>query len=264
VRDIPFKVVIPARYASSRLPAKPLLELGGKPMVIRVAENAQQSGADEVLIATDHPAILEAAARYGHNVILTAENHASGTDRVAEVAARKGWSPDTLVVNVQGDEPLLSPDVIFDVACVLSESGADMATLAHPIVDAADFFSPNVVKVVCDQKGDALYFSRAPVPYARNAFAESREALPASFPALRHVGLYAYRTSFLNAYTLLEHSLQEDFESLEQRRALWHGFRIHVLITDSPLLPGVDTPEDARWMQERFSQQEALRHTQIA
>ncbi|MDR0233580.1 MAG: 3-deoxy-manno-octulosonate cytidylyltransferase, partial [Zoogloeaceae bacterium] len=170
MRDIPFKAVIPARYASSRLPAKPLLDLGGKPMVVRVAENAQKSGAEEVLIATDHPAILEAAAQYGHEAMLTAENHASGTDRILEVAARKGWSPDTLVVNVQGDEPRLPPDRIYAVAEALFTSGADMATLAHPLLDAADFFNPNIVKVVCDRKGDALYFSRAPVPYARDAF----------------------------------------------------------------------------------------------
>ncbi|MCL2021633.1 MAG: 3-deoxy-manno-octulosonate cytidylyltransferase [Betaproteobacteria bacterium] len=252
MRAIPFKVVIPARYASSRLPGKPLLDLGGRPMVIRVAENARQSGAEEILIATDHPAILEAAAEYGHEAILTAENHASGTDRIAEVAAFKGWPPDTLVVNAQGDEPLLPPEMINAAAYALAQSGADMATLAHPLADAAEFFNPNVVKVVCDRQGNALYFSRAPVPYARDAFAKSRETLPPDMKALRHIGLYAYRASFLHAYGRLERSPLEESESLEQLRALWHGYRIHVLEIDHPLPPGVDTPEEAERMRQRF------------
>jgi len=254
MREIPFKVVIPARYAASRLPGKPLLDLGGKPMVVRVAENATKSGADEVLIATDHPAILEAAAQHGYEALLTAENHVSGTDRIAEVAMLRNWQPDTLAVNVQGDEPLLPPEMIHAVAHALFTSGADMATLAHPLTNAAEFFNPNIVKVVCQQNGDALYFSRAPIPYARDAFAKSRETLPPSFLARRHIGLYAYRASFLHAYTRLPRAPLEAFESLEQLRALWHGYRIHVLETDQPLPPGVDTPEEAERMQQRFTQ----------
>jgi len=248
-----FKVVIPARYASSRLPAKALLDLGGKPMVIRVAENAQKSGAEEILIATDHPAILEAATRHGYEAILTDEKHASGTDRIAEVAIGKGWGADTLVVNAQGDEPLLPPEMIYAAANALAKSGADMATLAHPLHEAADFFNPNIVKVVCNRLGDALYFSRAPIPYARDAFRENPEILPPMLPALRHIGLYAYRVSFLNSYSQLAKSPLEEFESLEQLRALWHGYRIHVLQTDNPLPPGVDTPEEAERMQQRFA-----------
>lgn len=253
MREIPFKVVIPARYAASRLPAKPLLDLGGKPMVVRVAENAAKSGAEEILIATDHPAILEAAAQHGFDAVITAENHASGTDRIAEVAARRNWSPETLAVNVQGDEPLLPPEMIRAVANALHTSGADMATLAHPLTEAADFFNPNTVKVASDKNGDALYFSRAPIPYARDAFLKSRDALPPNFPARRHIGLYAYRAAFLHAYTRLERAPLEAFESLEQLRALWHGYRIHVLDVDQPLPPGVDTPEEAKRMQELFA-----------
>ncbi|MDR2677881.1 MAG: 3-deoxy-manno-octulosonate cytidylyltransferase [Zoogloeaceae bacterium] len=248
----PFKVVIPARHASSRIPAKPLLDLGGKPMVVRVAERALASGAQEIIIATDHPDIAAAAAAHGLNAILTAAHHPSGTDRLAEVAAREGWPPDTLVVNVQGDEPLIPPELIREVARCLAESGADIATLAHPLRDAAEFFNPNVVKVVCDRKGDALYFSRAPIPYARDDFAQRRDILPDAFPACRHIGLYAYRAAFLHAYAGLSPSPLERFESLEQLRALWHGYRIRVLQTPVPLPPGVDTPEDARQMQARF------------
>lgn len=249
---ISFKVVIPARYASSRLPAKPLLDLGGKPMVVRVAERALASGAEEVLVATDHEAVRAAAEAHGLPVLMTRTDHPSGTDRLAEVAALRGWGPQVPVVNVQGDEPLIEPELIARTAACLVDSGADIATLAHPLTNAADCFNPNVVKVVCRADGDALYFSRAPIPYARDAFAVSREVLPPGLPLFRHVGLYAYRTAFLKAYADLAPSPLEQFESLEQLRALWHGYRIRVLEVDGAPPPGVDTPEDAERMRKLF------------
>lgn len=248
-----FKVVIPARYASTRLPAKPLLDLGSKPMVVRVAERAQASGAEEIWVATDHPEVEAAARAHGLAVLMTRPDHPSGTDRLAEVVAQCGWSSDTLVVNVQGDEPLIDPAIIRETAAQLAASGADIATVAHPISDAADFFNPNVVKVVCRADGDALYFSRAPMPYARDHFAKANDSLPAGMPALHHVGLYAYRASFLAAYAGLAPSPLEQFESLEQLRALWHGYRIRVALVDHAPAPGVDTPEDATRMQALFS-----------
>ena len=250
-----FKVVIPARYASTRLPAKPLLDLGGKPMVARVAERALLSGADEIWVATDHADVLAAAELHGLSVLLTRADHPSGTDRLAEVVEQRGWDDETIVVNVQGDEPLIDPALIAQTARQLAESGADIATVAHPIDDAADFFNPNIVKVVCSAAGDALYFSRAPIPYARDHFAREAggETLPAGMPAYRHVGLYAYRVSFLRAYAKLAPSPVEGFEALEQLRALWHGFRISVAIADHLPAAGVDTPEDAERVQKWFA-----------
>jgi 3-deoxy-manno-octulosonate cytidylyltransferase (CMP-KDO synthetase) len=251
---VPFKVVIPARYASTRLPAKPLLDLGGKPMVVRVAERAALSGAEEIWVATDHPEVFAAARAHGLNVLMTRADHPTGTDRLAEVVELRGWGADTLIVNVQGDEPLIEPEVIAQTARQLATSGAAIATVAHPISEAADFFNPNVVKVVCRADGDAAYFSRAPIPYARDHFAREAggETLPAGFPACRHVGLYAYRASFLQAYAGLGVAPTEQFESLEQLRALWHGYRISVLLVDAAPAPGVDTPEDAERMRKLF------------
>lgn len=250
-----FKVVIPARYASSRLPAKPLLDLGGKPMVVRVAERAARSGAAEICVATDHAEVAAAARAHGVDVLMTRADHPSGTDRLAEVAALKGWGDEVPVVNVQGDEPLIEPELIAQTARRLVDSGADIATVAHPIADAADFFNPNVVKVVCRADGDALYFSRAPMPYARDHFAREGggETLPAAFPALRHVGLYAYKARFLKAYARLAPSPLEGFEALEQLRALWHGYRITVAVVDHPPPAGVDTPEDAARVRRLFA-----------
>jgi 3-deoxy-manno-octulosonate cytidylyltransferase (CMP-KDO synthetase) len=250
-----FKVVVPARYASTRLPAKPLLDLGGKPMVARVAERAVLSGAEEVWVATDHAEVQAAAERCGLSVLLTRADHPSGTDRLAEVVELRGWDDDTIIVNVQGDEPLIDPALIAQTARQLAESGADIATVAHPIGDAADFFNPNIVKVVCTAAGDALYFSRAPIPYARDHFAREAggETLPEDMPAYRHVGLYAYRARFLRAYARLAPSPLEGFEALEQLRALWHGFRISVAISDHLPPAGVDTPEDAERMRKWFA-----------
>jgi 3-deoxy-manno-octulosonate cytidylyltransferase (CMP-KDO synthetase) len=251
--SVGFKAVVPARYASTRLPAKPLLDLGGKPMVVRVADRAVQSGAEEVWVATDHPDVVRAAEAHGLSVLLTRADHPTGTDRLAEVVEQRGWSDDTIVVNVQGDEPLLDPQLIARTAGRLAESGADIATLAHPIDSPADFFAPNVVKVVCRADGDAMYFSRAPIPFARDHFARQKDSLPASLPAYRHIGLYAYRAGFLRAYARLAPSPVEGFEALEQLRALWHGYRISVLVADHLPMPGVDTPEDAARMQEWFA-----------
>lgn len=250
-----FKVVVPARYASTRLPAKPLLDLGGKPMVARVAERAVLSGAEEVWVATDHAEVQAAAERCGLSVLLTRADHPSGTDRLAEVVELRGWDDDTIIVNVQGDEPLIDPALIAQTARQLADSGADIATVAHPISDAADFFNPNIVKVVCTAAGDALYFSRAPIPYARDHFAREAggETLPEGMPAYRHVGLYAYRARFLRAYARLAPSPLERFEALEQLRALWHGFRISVAISDHLPPAGVDTPEDAERMRKWFA-----------
>lgn len=251
--SVGFKAVVPARYASTRLPAKPLLDLGGKPMVVRVADRAVQSGAGEVWVATDHPDVVRAAEAHGLSVLLTRADHPTGTDRLAEVVEQRGWSDDTIVVNVQGDEPLLDPQLIARTAGRLAESGADIATLAHPIDNPADFFVPSVVKVVCRADGDAMYFSRAPIPFARDHFAAQKDSLPAGLPAYRHIGLYAYRAGFLRAYARLAPSPVEGFEALEQLRALWHGYRISVLVSDHLPMPGVDTPEDAARMQEWFA-----------
>ncbi|MBK8889670.1 MAG: 3-deoxy-manno-octulosonate cytidylyltransferase [Dechloromonas sp.] len=249
-----FKVVIPARYASTRLPAKPLLDLGGKPMVVRVAERARLSGAEEVWVATDNHEVWAAAEAHEVAALMTRGDHATGTDRLAEVVVQRGWPGDAIIVNVQGDEPLIEPEVIVQTARQLATSGADIATVAHPIVDAADFFNPNVVKVVCRADGDAAYFSRAPIPYARDHFAREGggETLPASFPAYRHVGLYAYRAKFLKAYAGLTAAPTEQFEALEQLRALWHGYRISVTLVDAAPATGVDTPEDAERMRKLF------------
>ena len=251
--SLKFKAVVPARYASTRLPAKPLLDLGGKPMVARVAECAVRSGAEEVWVATDHGDVVGAAERHGLSVLLTRADHPTGTDRLAEVVEKRGWSDDTIVVNVQGDEPLIDPGLIAQTARQLAESGADIATVAHPIDNPADFFAPNVVKVVCKANGDAMYFSRAPIPFARDHFAQSRDTLPSGLPAYRHIGLYAYRASFLRAYAKLTPSPVEGCEALEQLRALWHGYRISVVVSNHLPMPGVDTPEDAARMQEWFN-----------
>ena len=253
--QVKFKAVVPARYASTRLPAKPLLDLDGKPMVARVAERAVLSGADEVWVATDHPEVVKAAEASGLSVLFTRADHPTGTDRLAEVVELRGWSDDTIVVNVQGDEPLIDPALVARTAQQLAESGADIATVAHPVDKPADFFAPNVVKVVCKANGDAMYFSRAPIPFARDHFAQDKDraSLPSGFIACRHIGLYAYRAGFLRAYAKLTPSPVEGFEALEQLRALWHGYRISVLVSDHLPMPGVDTPEDAARMQEWFS-----------
>ena len=240
-----FTAIIPARYASTRLPGKPLADIGGKPMVVRVAERAVAAGADRVVVATDDVRIKAAVEAHGIAACLTAADHATGTDRLAEAAQQLGLSDDAIVVNVQGDEPLLSPALIRAVADLLAaHPDAAIATACHPITDPAEAFNPNVVKVVLDAKGHALYFSRATIPWARDAFADNRDDLPQGLPLYRHYGLYAYRVRFLRAFPALAPAPIERFEALEQLRALWHGFRIVVEVTTGTPAPGVDTPED--------------------
>jgi len=250
-----FKVVIPARYASSRLPGKPLADICGQPMVVRVAERAHQAGAEAVWVATDDERVVTAVRSAKVPVLLTADNHPSGTDRLAEVVQRLQWKDDEIVVNVQGDEPLLAPALIREVARALeADPDASVATAAHPIDDAETFFNPNAVKVVCDMHGRALYFSRAPIPWARDAFAgQDKPPLPPGLPVLRHIGIYAYRVGFLRRYASLEASPLEGWEALEQLRVLWHGERIAVSRVAHAPAPGVDTPADLERVRAMFS-----------
>lgn len=251
-------VVVPARYASTRLPAKPLADIAGKPMVVRVLERASASGAAGVWAAVDHEAVLAAVEAHGYEAIMTSPDCASGTDRLAEVATRLAWDDTAVVVNVQGDEPLLDPALVRATAQALFDHPqASMATVCHPLHDADEMFNPNVVKVVTDKAGYALYFSRAPIPWARDAWAGQTDAsrtLPEGLPVFRHVGLYAYRVGFLKAYPGLARPAIESAESLEQLRALWHGHRIVVVQQDAASPPGVDTPEDLLRMRELFAQ----------
>lgn len=250
-----FVAVVPARYASTRLPGKPLADIAGKPMVVRVAERAAASGAIRVWVATDHEAVAEAARAHGLEVCLTSPDCASGTDRLAEVASQLGWSDDTVVVNVQGDEPLIDPELIRATATLLHERpGAAMATVCHPLQDLDEVMNPNMVKVVLDRDGHALYFSRAAIPWARDAWAAPGRELPAELPVYRHVGLYAYRVGFLKAYPGLVRPAIEEFESLEQLRALYHGYRIAVLTIDRPMPPGVDTEADLATVRRLFAE----------
>ncbi|PWT74456.1 MAG: 3-deoxy-manno-octulosonate cytidylyltransferase [Proteobacteria bacterium] len=249
-----FVVVIPARYASSRLPGKPLLDIAGKPMVVHVAERARASGAREVWIATDDARIQEAVTAHRHGCVLTDARHPSGTDRIAEVARIKQWPEDTVVVNVQGDEPRIAPQLIREVAQVLEQrSEAVMSTACHAIQRASVAFDPNSVKVVLDADSNALYFSRATIPWARDAFAEGQRSLPADMPMYRHIGIYAYRCGFLARYTALPAPAVERLEALEQLRALWHGYKISVVVTDLAPEAGVDTAADLEAVRRLFA-----------
>ena len=240
-----FRVVVPARLASTRLPGKPLADIAGKPMVVRVVEAAAGSAASEVWVATDDQGVAAVVRDHGGKALMTRADHASGSDRIAEVVNTLGWADEDIVVNVQGDEPLIDPRLIDAVARTLAADGeAVAATAAHPLADAAEFLNPNVVKVVCDARGRALYFSRAPIPWPRDAFARDREHLPATLGALRHIGIYAYRAGFLRRYGGLTPAPLEGSEALEQLRILWHGLAIRVLTVDQAPAAGVDTPED--------------------
>lgn len=239
-----FIVAIPARYASTRLPGKPLLPIAGKPMVMHVAARALAAGAGEVAVATDDARIADALRDTPVRVVMTRADHASGSDRLAECVERCGWHDDVIVVNLQGDEPMAPAAGIRAAAEALAASDAPMATLAVPVVEAGELFDPNVVKVVVDESGSALYFSRAPVPWARDAFAGSRRTLPPATPFLRHIGIYAYRAGFLRRFARLAPTPLERAESLEQLRALAHGFRIAVRLSPEPFPGGVDTAED--------------------
>ncbi|MDR0181648.1 3-deoxy-manno-octulosonate cytidylyltransferase [Lysobacter arvi] len=239
-----FVVAIPARYAASRLPGKPLRRLGGEPLVLHVARRALSAGAREVWIATDDDRIARALDGAGVRVAMTSPDHASGTDRLAECARIAGWSDETIVVNLQGDEPFAPAAGIRAVADLMRDGGTDMATLAAPVSDVETLFDPNAVKLVRADDGHALYFSRAPIPWPRDAFARDRSRLPEGGPWLRHIGIYGYRAGFLQRFAALPPGRLERIESLEQLRVLEAGYRIAVGVTPEPFPPGVDTPED--------------------
>ena len=240
-----FTVLIPARLASSRLPDKPLADIAGLPMVVRVAQAAGRSGAARVVVAGDDLRIVAACRSHGTEAVLTRADHLSGSDRLAEACEQLGLDGDDLVVNVQGDEPLIEAAMIDACAALLRQRpDCVMATVAHAIDEVAEFINPNVVKVVLDAAGRALYFSRAPIGWWRDGFAQGIHQLPTDPPPLRHVGLYAYRAGFLRRFPALAVAPLETLESLEQLRVLWHGERIAVLVSKQRPGPGVDTPED--------------------
>ncbi len=223
-------------------------------MVVRVAERAALSGATQVAVATDHPDIAAACREHGIDVHMTRADHPSGTDRIAEVAAALALPDEAVIVNVQGDEPLIDPGLVAATAALI-RSDTPMATAAHAIHSAADAFNPNIVKVVLDKAGRALYFSRATIPWHRDGFAQSTDLLPNGYQPLRHIGLYAYSNAFLQAYPRLEISPLEQIEALEQLRVLWHGFPIAVHVTDRAPAAGVDTPEDLARVRTHFGQE---------
>jgi 3-deoxy-manno-octulosonate cytidylyltransferase (CMP-KDO synthetase) len=243
-----FKVVIPARYASTRLEGKPLLDIAGKPMVVRVAEQAAKSGANEIIIATDFKKIFDAAETHGYQAVMTRVTHVSGTDRIAEVVQQLAWADDDIVVNVQGDEPLIYPKLIQEVAVHLAQNKeAVMATACHAIHDEASLLNPNIVKVVMGEGGNALYFSRSPIPYPRD------DVYKQHIQAYRHIGIYAYRVGFLKKYAELAVTELEKIESLEQLRVLHHGYKIGVTITLNAPASGVDTQADLDYVRSVFT-----------
>lgn len=246
-----FTVLIPARLASTRLPDKPLADIAGKPMVVRVAERVAGSGAERVVVACDDERIRAACAAHGVAAVLTRTSHASGSDRLAEACETLGLAGDDVVVNVQGDEPLIDPDLVGAVAALLrARSDCVMSTAAHPLADRGEYGNPNVVKVVLDAAGRALYFSRAPIPWWRDG--ATRTDLPSPAP-LRHLGLYAYRAAFLRGFPALPAAEVEQCEALEQLRVLWHGHRIAVHVAPNGPGPGVDTPEDLARVRALFA-----------
>ncbi|MEO7160770.1 MAG: 3-deoxy-manno-octulosonate cytidylyltransferase [Polaromonas sp.] len=252
-----FSILIPARLASTRLPNKPLADIHGAPMVVRVAQRALQSSALRTVVAADSAEIIEKCTAFGIQAVLTRADHPSGSDRLAEACSLLGLADDDIVVNVQGDEPLIDPALINAVARRLNErTDCAMSTAAHSIDELADFLNPNVVKVVLDARQTALYFSRAPIPAARDfngkAWWKEGSLLP---KPLRHVGIYAYRVGFLRQFPQLPQAPLEQLESLEQLRALWHGYRIAVHITDHAPGPGVDTPEDLQRVRRLMADQ---------
>jgi 3-deoxy-manno-octulosonate cytidylyltransferase (CMP-KDO synthetase) len=247
-----FTVLIPARLASTRLPNKPLAALGDAPMVVRVAQRAMRSRATRTVVACDSDKIMQACAAHGVEAILTRDDHVSGSDRLAEACALLGLDGDDLVVNVQGDEPLIAPPLIDAVAELLHQHPeASMSTAGHAIDSVEDLRNPNVVKVVCDARGRALYFSRAPIPWWRDGFADGVNALPEPAP-LRHVGIYGYRAGFLRSFPTLSQAPIEQTEALEQLRAMWHGHQIAVHVTEHAPGPGVDTAQDLERVRRLF------------
>ena len=249
-----FVVAIPARHSASRLPGKPLRLLAGEPLVLHVARRALAAGADEVWVAADDARIADALAGSGVRIAMTSTTHVSGTDRLAECAGIAGWGDDVIVVNLQGDEPLAPASGIHAAVAALAVSGAEMATLATPVLDIDTLLDPNAVKLVRADSGDALYFSRAPVPWPRDAFAADRSAMPAGQHWLRHIGLYAYRAGFLRRFAAMPPGRLEQVESLEQLRVLEAGFRIAVALAPEEFPPGVDTPEDLARAEARLAE----------
>ena len=250
-----FTVLIPARLASTRLPNKPLADIGGKPMVVRVAEQAEKSGAAQVVVAADAAEIVNACAAHGVRALTTRADHPSGSDRLAEACELLGLDGDDIIVNVQGDEPLIDPALIDAVAGLLPKQPlAQMGTAAHAIKTVEEFTNPNVVKVITDARGLALIFSRAPLPWWRDGFAQGITQLPTQPAPLRHIGIYSYRAGFLRAFPTLSPAPLEQCEALEQLRALWHGHRIAVHVAPHAPGPGVDTPEDLARVQALFAQ----------
>lgn len=249
-----FTVLIPARLASTRLPDKPLADIAGKPMVVRVAERAMGSGAAAVIVAADDRRIAEACVAHGVRALLTRNDHPSGSDRLAEACTLLGLDGDELVVNVQGDEPLIDPALVRHCAELLAQrADCVMSTAAHPIHDGADYTNPNVVKVVLDAAGRALYFSRAPIPWWRDGSAAGHPRLPQQPAAMRHLGIYGYRAAFLRRFPALPPAPLEQTEALEQLRVLWHGERIAVHVAPDGPGPGVDTPEDLARVRALFA-----------
>ena len=237
-----FVVIIPARFASTRLPGKPLQDINGKPMIVHVLERARESGAERIIVATDHPDVASVVEAAGGEVCMTRADHQSGTERLAEVVEKCGFSDDTVIVNVQGDEPMIPAVIIRQVADNLAASHSGMATLAVPIRDAEEAFNPNAVKVVMDNDGYAIYFSRATIPWDRDRFAKSREQIGDTL--LRHIGIYGYRAGFIRRYVNWAPSPLEHIEMLEQLRVLWYGEKIHVAVAKEVPGTGVDTLED--------------------
>jgi 3-deoxy-manno-octulosonate cytidylyltransferase (CMP-KDO synthetase) len=252
-----FVVAIPARLQATRLPDKPLRLLGGEPLILHVARCALRAGAREVWVAADDQRIADVLETTGARVVLTSPDHASGSDRLAECAAIAGWGDDTIVVNLQGDEPFAPAAGIRAAAAVLRDSGADISTLATAVADVEQLFDPNVVKVVRADNGDALYFSRAPVPWARDHFARTREAMPGGDVWLRHIGIYGYRAATLKRFSALPPGRLERIESLEQLRALEAGMRIAVGISPEAFPPGVDTEGDLAQAERHLAAQKA-------
>ena len=250
-----FSVIIPARYASTRFPGKPLADIAGKPMIQHVYERALLSDAQRVIIATDDQRIADVATAFGAEVCMTKEDHPSGTDRLQEVVHKLGFYADDIVVNVQGDEPLIPPRVINQVAHNLSaEIDAGRATLSEPIHDLESLLNPNVVKVVSNHRGMAMYFSRAPIPWPRNAFMKDKSVMPEGYSWQRHIGIYAYRVKMLNDFVKWSPAPVEDTECLEQLRAMWNGALIHVDVADELPPAGVDTPEDLERLRALLAQ----------
>lgn len=250
-----FVILIPARMHSTRLPRKPLVDIDGLPMIVRVAERGRAAGADRVVVATDHEEIVRVCKEYDIEVVLTSDSHPTGTDRLAEAVSILGLRDDEIVVNLQGDEPLMPVDVMRDVATLLAEHPDwAMTTAAHTLSSVEDFLNPNVVKVTTDVTGRALTFSRAPMPWPRDHFRETKTSLPAGFTALHHLGLYAYRVAFLKAFPTLAQAPLEKFESLEQLRALYYGYEIGVLTLDAALPAGVDTEDDLERVRKVFAE----------